>query len=324
MNKAFNNVLLRWTAGRQDTTHLKEFSEDKKFLDFIYLTKLSIVSFQRWFPGSRCVLLYNGTKFYEFVDWFVDASPPLIYPIEYIDQIQLMKTMDNPYKFDPRGVWWKWIPFRLDIDKHEIAIDTDIICINRPQTWYDWLDSDEEILIAPERYEKVLVNTCGDFYSHPILKDKQPFNCGIVGQRLGTDFSKRFFDITDEVALGSTHNSLFITEQGAINVWIRSLEMEGIKHHVLNFEKNAWMRDFIYYLHRGVCVETIHAVTWYKKLIKDFQDIFERKVLDDQYTNESMVQDLMKNAKKSLSHKLFRFLINRQIDSESMQQDFYL
>lgn len=319
----FSDVLLRWSIGRQDTTSLSNFRDDAKFADFVWLAKLSIVSFQRRFPGARVVLLFNGNDFDEFVGWFHEIKPRLLFPIDAVDQVEMMQEMSNPYKFAPRGVWWKWLPFRLDINKHEIAIDTDIICINDPMTWYEWLDGDEELFIAPERYEKVLVNTCGDFYQHPILKGKKPFNCGVVGQRAGVNYADRFFEIASEVDFGKTHNSLFITEQGAINLWVRSLEMEGVSHKVLDFQKNAWMRDFIYFMQRGVQVETVHAVTWYKKVVRGLQESFERKILDDSYDNTALLADIFRQASQPGFGRLGRWILDRQVGSDDQMEVEY-
>lgn len=285
----FSNTIFRWSIGQQNTVTLSDFDNDESFLDLLCLAKLSIISFQRHFPGAKFIVLYNGRQFDEFVIRFNLLSPRFVAGVEYIDQSKI----DNPYRFAPVGVWWKWVPFRLDINKHEIAVDTDIVCINRPQTWYDWFDRNEQLLVAPERFQNILINTCGDLYKHPVLKNKQSVNCGVVGQKAGHNYGDRFFEIANTVNVGQTHNSLFITEQGAINVWIYSLELDGIKHHVLDFSKNAWMRDFIYFLKRGIAVETIHAVTWYKKLVKALNVIFEKKVFDDLYDNSSFISDVV-------------------------------
>jgi len=315
-----SDVLLRWSVGTQNTTSLSEF-EDNKFQDFIALSKLSILSFQKRFPGARFVVLYNGTGFSEFKDYF-DTVLPKINPVDLLDQVLIINKMVNPYHFVPCGVWWKWIPFRLDISKHEIAIDTDIICINDPENWYEWIDGTEEIMLAPERYKKISINTCGDFSRHPVLRDKKPFNCGIVGQRAGCNFSERFFDVTKDVKIGSTHNSMFITEQGSINVWARSLERDGVNIFVLDFAKNAWMRDFIYFINKGVKVETIHAVSWYKELVKSFFCIFERKILNADYTDDEFFVDLLKESTKKI--EFIRFMINRQLGSTDLMEEFYV
>ena len=314
-----SNVLLRWTLGRQDTVALSEYDE-ARFLDFLWLAKLSVVSFQNWFPKARFVVLLNGDGYEELCNTFDSISPDLRFPVEYMNQKEMLQgEVENPYHFYPAGVWWKWVPFRLDNDKFEIAIDTDILCLSRPDTWYQWIEQDEEIIIAPERYKKVAINTTGDFYSHPLLVDKKPFNCGIVGQRAGVNFEERFFEVTKSVEFGHTHNSLFITEQGAINLWIRSLEIEGVRHYCLDFGKNAWMRDFVYFLHRGVKVETLHAVTWYKKIAKGLKGVFEARIIDGRYDDKGFLEAILKaglDLEFISKYVLGRQLADGQLDNE--------
>ncbi len=304
-------LLLRWSVGVQDTTSLSDF-KDSEFYDLVWLCKLSIVSFQKWFPEATCILLFNGTDMGNFIELFDAVELELINEVEFVDQCQLLSVnlLENPYHFAPQGVWYKWIPFRYDIDCHEICIDTDIICVNEPLNWYEWIESTEEIIVAPERFSRILVNTCGDFYQHPVLDGRKPLNCGIVGQRSGCDYAERFFDITKEINYGYTHNSLFITEQGAINVWAYSLELEKVNHFVLDFEKCAWIRDFVYFLEKGVKVETVHATTWHKRIAKSFKSVLEEKVLR-QIGDDVFLAGLLDSAKDLDYHS--KYVIRRQI-----------
>lgn len=275
-------------------------------MDFLWLAKLSITSFQKHFQDANFFVFYNGSEFDDFQKLFNEINPHFLCEIHYVDQ----KKLDlNPYDFFPRGVWWKWCPFRYDVNFHEISVDTDIICVDTPTTWYNWLKSDDPILIAPERFEKIKINTCGDLHSHVLLRNKIPLNCGVVGQQKGYDFSDEFYDIARSVKLGSSHNSLFITEQGTINLWVYSLEVSGFNHSVLNFERNTWIRDFVHYIERGIRVETIHAVSWHKKIAKELKEILERKVFEDNY--DSFLIDVLGRAKefnfiskKVISHQL--------------------
>lgn len=305
----FDNLILRWSVGSQDTVSLTD-AANEKIRQNIWLTKLSIASFQKWFPGAKCYLLYNGSSFSDFLINF-NAIGLSVKNVEILNQLSDDPRFINRYPFLPRGVWWKWLPFRLDVNKTEIAIDTDIFCVDKPETWYDWISQDKQLLIAPERYKKVIINTCGDFWQHPVLKNKQPFNCGVVGQQPGVDFGDRFFEITQQVRLGETHNSMFITEQGAINVWARSLEMDGHRINVLDFNKNSWLRDFLYFWHRGVKVETLHAVMWHKKIIFNLREIFERKITDNDYSMPEFVADIMRSASKLDAAS--RALLGRQL-----------
>lgn len=318
-----DNLILRWSFGSQDTRKL-EPAVLEQFMDMLWLAKLSIISFQRWFPSARFIMFYNGMEFDRFVEMFEGINPPFLARVEYVDQnAQLMNgECLNPYHYFPMGVWWKWVPFRYDIECHEISIDTDIICLNEPKTWYEWFDHDEPLMIAPERFAKVVVNTCGDFYKHPILKDKKPLNCGIVGHKAGHDYSDRFFEVTKEIDFGHTRNSMFITEQGAINVWLYSLELEGIDHYCLDFEKNTWVRDFIYFLEKGVDIETVHATTWHKALAIRFRESLERKVLSDDYGTMDFLKDILEQSKGMKDMEAY--VIYRQLGQSTSSVEYFL
>jgi len=320
-----SDIILRWTLGKQDTVALSDFNKSK-FLNFLWLAKLSIISFYRHFPNARLVLLYNGDEFDDFKQTFLDIEPKYDLPLEYIDQREQLKSgkIENPYHFYPGGVWWKWLPFRLDINKHEIAVDTDILCISEPSTWFEWIESEDEIVVAPERYETVAVNTTGDFWSHPMLVGKKPYNCGIVGQRAGSDFAERFFEVTKQVKFGHSHNSLFITEQGAINLWVRSLEMEGVNHCCLDFARNAWIRDFVYFLHKGVRVETVHAVTWHKMIAKALKKVFEARIIDGRYTDDQEFLEAILKESRDLDF-IPKHIVGRQLsDSGQLENEILI
>jgi hypothetical protein len=305
----FDTLLLRWSIGTQNTVVLDAYKKEE-FLDFLWLAKLSIVSFQKFFPGARFVVFYNGNYFNEFRTTFESISPEFLCDVEYVDQTVFLSNHQNPYHFFPLGVWYKWIPFRYDINYNEVSVDTDIICLTTPFSWYKWLESNCEIIIAPERFEKIKVNTCGDLHNHPILKGKPPLNCGIVGHRTRCDYSDDFFDITKSVKFGQTHDSLFITEQGTINIWAYSMALKGKSLYVLDFEKNAWIRDFIYYLEKGQEVETIHAVSWHKKIAKQLKEVLERRVFDDNYSRDEFLLDLLRRSKE------FNFVARKVIQSQ--------
>jgi len=323
MRDNYNDVILRWTMGTQNTVTLSDFSEKSKYVDSIWLCKLSIMSFQRWFLGARFVLMYNGFQYEDFVRIFEEIDVQMFAPVEFHNQHEELKKgeITNSYSYFPTGVWWKWVPFRLDRNKHEIAVDTDIICINEPKSWYDWINGDEEILVAPDRFEKVCINTCGDFYTHPLLKGKKPANCGIVGQRSGCDFAERFFEITDEVRLGYTHDSMFITEQGTVNLWIYSLKEEGINHLILDARKNAWARDFLLFIQQGTVVETIHAVSWYKKVIRNLGKIFENQIIGRYNNTSEFISDVLKNS--SELDQGGKYLIDRQARQHLQGKEYF-
>lgn len=294
MFKEFVSTIFRWSFGSQNTVTFSDI-EHQKHLERIDLLKLSIVSFQKWFKPSRFIVLYNGDDLVDFQKLFDKSTIELYKPIEIISQLKILEKC-NPYHFMPQGVFWKWIPFRYDVSCNEVSIDSDIVCINDPVEWKEWLANDSPLLIAPERFEKVNINTCGRFHTHPILKNKKPVNCGIVGHKKGHDYSSTFYEITRYISFGQDHNSLFIDEQGAINVWIYLLEKMGKKHTRLSFEKCSWFRDFVYYLMHGVNVETVHATAWHKDILIKLIDIFKNKILQNECSNSIFVSEIVKSS----------------------------
>ena len=135
-------ILLRWAVGSQNTVNLSNYKDYAEYCDYLWLAKLSVVSFQKHFPDATYVVFYNGNEFEKFCSVFEEISPTQLYPIEYVNQNLLLESITNPYHFYPRGVWYKWIPFRFDTNYYEISIDTDIICINNPKSWKQWIDSE--------------------------------------------------------------------------------------------------------------------------------------------------------------------------------------
>ena len=141
-----------------------------------------------------------------------------------------------------------------------------------------------------------------------------------MGHRAGCDFSERFFEITKEIRYGYTHDSLFITEQGAINVWAYSLQLEGVVPYILDFEKCAWVRDFVYYLEKGIPVETIHATTWHKQIAHALRPILERRVLEE-YPDDDFFRDILKSAKDMSFHA--HHAVRRQLGDDRKEVEFY-
>lgn len=317
-----NNIIFRWSVGQQDTSLLNQYA-DQEYDNFLWLTKLSIISFQKWFINSDFYILYNGNNFNDFKKRIDNLSPHFINSVNLINQKE--DKYVNKYKFHPLsgGVWMKWIPFRIDINKTEIAVDTDVICINNPSTWIEWInDLSSPLIVAPERLKRIEQGSCGDFFNHVLLKNKNPINCGVVGQKAGHSYEDRFFEIAEMVQYGGSHNSFFITEQGAINLWIYSLEAESVNHTVLDFQKNTWCRDFCYFLFKGVKVETIHAVAWQKRIMLYIKPFIEKKVVEG-YEDHEFLSDILSNSK--MLPEVIKLFFAKQIRGESdMFHDFLL
>lgn len=312
-----NRIIFRWSIGDQNTISLSGYNK-KTFDDFLLLAKTSILSFQKWFKGANFYILYNGNDFESFKKKFNNSIPALIEDVIFVNQ----NNFQNPYNFQPCGVWWKWIPWRIDIDFHEIAVDTDIICLSEPLSWYKWFETDSQILVAPERFEKTNENTCGNFGSNFFLENKTPYNCGVVGQKAGFDFGQEFFKITDTIKIGESESSIFIDEQGAINYWINILKNNNIDCYVLDFHKNAWIRDFIYFLKHDIKVETVHAVTWYKRVVIGLNELFIRKINDDTYSDIDFCNDIIVNSVKL--DKITQYVLLKQMYDNNFSKEILI
>lgn len=314
------DLLFKYTVGEQDTTTLSDFVRSMQLNDFLWMTKLSIASFHRWFPEARFLLMVNAQDFERFKVNYYKTQPILDFEVEIV--WQRCEKFRNPYHFPcgESGVWWKWIPFRYDVNCTEIAVDTDIICISEPISWKEWIGNDSPIMSAPERFHDISASTCGNLHKHPVLDGHKPLNCGVVGQKAGFDFSEIFYETTKLVTYRENDNSRFIDEQGCINVWARQLERDGVKLDILDFNKNAWMRDFLFFLSKGVDVETVHAVAWYKKLLNKLKIPFEKRVFNNDYTNDEFITDILNT---SSLNDLDRHVLIRQFE-EKMPSDDYL
>jgi len=53
------DLVLRWAIGEQNTHKLSQY-EEEEYEDMLWLAKLSIISFQKWFPEADFMLFYNG------------------------------------------------------------------------------------------------------------------------------------------------------------------------------------------------------------------------------------------------------------------------
>lgn len=266
------NLVLRWSIGDFDTTTRSDMRPEK-LSRFIKMAKLSIYSFQQFFD-AEFILAFNGSNWPRFQEMW-DKINPQLKELTFINQ----HVFKNPYSsfFPLSGVWWKWIPFRYDENRTEISIDTDIICINSPNSWYKWLNNDCQTLVPKEAIPEICESTCGDVWQHPIIHNKRALNCGIIGQKNGTDLTERFFKLTELVDYGS-YNGNFVTEQGLFNILFYSLENEGVENYYLPYEQNLQARHLQSALAEGVEVETIHFTAKSKNIFYDLYDVIRDKV----------------------------------------------
>lgn len=260
------DLILRFSAGDYDTM-TRSIMENNKYKKFIRMAKLSIYSFQKYFD-AEFILGFNGENWKRFTDFWEEIEPTLQKPLMIINQ----HLFENPYPsfFPLGGVWWKWVPFRYDIHRTEISVDTDIIAVSEPTSWYEWLENDSPYLVPEEAIKEIGESTCGDVWRHPVLQNKVALNCGIIGQKSGYDLSNHFFELTNLVDYGTFHGN-FVTEQGLFNILFRSLENEGVNVYIFDYEKNPQARHLHDLLNRGKKIETLH---WTAKTKLIFNDLF--------------------------------------------------
>jgi len=277
-------LLLKWSVGDFGTVNRKTDNETVSN-SFFSLLKTSIYSFQQYFDAVFTVC-YNGHHFAEFLDIFHKIKPFPKKQITFINQRENFKN--NPYSnfFPLDGVWWKSIPFRLKPDMDEIYIDSDIICVNEPKSWLQWWEEDAQLITSRESIQIMSEPTCGELCRHPVLQGKVPLNCGIIGQKAGTDLSEKFYELTKYVEYG-TYNGNFIIEQGVFNLLYYSVQQEGIEHYVLPYESNLQARDIPKCRLETQRFETIHFTASSKGLFYRLQDVFidkiENKISDERF-----------------------------------------
>ena len=273
-NKKYTKkLLLRWSIGDYDSITKTNMS-DEKYYYFVRMAKFSVYSFQKFFDANF-LIGFNGEDIDRFDRMWNDVKIKLIRPVSFFYQ----RKVKNPYPtfFPLGGVWWKWVPFRYDVAATEISIDTDIICISEPKSWYDWIENDVPLLIPQEAISEVCEATCGDVWKHMTIKGKRALNCGIIGQKKGVDVSEQFFKLTELVDYG-TFNGNFITEQGLFNILYRSLENEGIEHYELPYEQNLQAKHMYTSFAQGKEVETIHFTAKSKLIFNELYAIMRDRV----------------------------------------------
>jgi len=320
-----SRFLLRWALGRQNTVKLSDISMER-FKTMLWLSKLSIASFQKWFPDADFVLLYNGDAFDEFVGAFEETSPLLLKKVHIVDQVaELNNVWDNPYHYWPMGVWWKWLPFRLDLSKNEIAVDTDIICLSRPKNLVDCIQQSEGLVVIDDFAEQMGEWVVGNLWEQfrEELEGKFPVNSGLLVMKPGVSFLRDFLAATTHTSPdqkwweqhGGLHrmvgsgshafaapgeqyqcNTHFIDEQGCINLGIHR---SGEPFVALDREVNVYGLELFEHLERGVEVETVHFLAGTKQLFWELEPYLFRKFYDQAYSFSELVSDV-RSLKSSL------------------------
>jgi len=279
-------MIFRWTIGETNTSINKPHSLPG-FINFLYMAKMSILSFQRWFPSSKFVVLFNGNgSNYALKEMFNKARPALLKKVIFVDS----SKYDNLYHFVPKnGVWWKWIPFRYKSDETELYVDTDVICLNRPTSFIEQIESNLDIVIMSEYTVYFSERVCGNFWNDPVLKNRIPVNCGLVVLKPEITLEKEFLEASKKVNYGTSPNSYFIDEQGSFNV---ALYKSDIPFSLLPRRENVYGHELLSRLDEGVDIEICHFIGRSKTVLENIQEELFIKIHDDLYTLEDMYNNL--------------------------------
>lgn len=304
------DIIFRWAVGDIDTCSMFRF-EDNEFRNYLRMTKTSILSFQAHFPKSQFYLFYNGTDFKRFKKFFDESRPSLL------KKVKVCNVFDfpNPYSFTPTaGVWWKWVPFRLDIDKIEIHLDADLLCVGYPKYLMDELSRPTTNMvvatdICPEFTEWVVGNMY-EIYGKNLLKGRIPINAGFLAMKPGINLAQHFYNAASEVNYDYTwqeehiagtkpemsneedqrrRNTNFIDEQGCLNV---AIYKSDIPFSILPRDTNIYGHEIFDRLNEGIEVQTCHFISGTKRIFLDFESHFFMRIYDKFYNAAAFKKDI--------------------------------
>jgi hypothetical protein len=278
------NILFRWAIGDSNTSSMSHFSTDG-FVRFLRMAKTSILSFQRWFPKCRFVVFYNGDNLEFFKEAFKRTRPSLLKRVDIVDANEFKML----YHFKPdTGVWWKWIPFRYDEDRTEIHVDTDIICLSKPQSLIDQLETNLDVVLIADRCAYFSEEVCGNLYANEILTSERiPINCGFVALKKGIIFEDEFVEASKLVDYGASRHSYFLDEQGCFNIGLYEAD---IPFALLPRAQNIYATELIDRLRGGVDIELCHFISDTKELFHRTEDYIFRRIYDQNFTIDDFWQ----------------------------------
>lgn len=178
------------------------------------------------------------------------------FPLRLIDQQQYA---DNS-RIKPKGVAWKLYPSRLDLSRHEIVIDNDLIIKNRITQIDEFLESSSTLILEETsrtygRFEKhVNPNLCinSGLYGMPPEFDLQKYVDFYVGEgwqknATGEHDKSETFDEQGLVALAlSSHKSYIKIPYSVITNCERNYE-EGHGMHFIGLNRRAFHEPFRLY-----------------------------------------------------------------------------
>jgi hypothetical protein len=176
-------MIFRWTI----------WGEKEKSIE---LLKYSILSFRKFFGDEHRYVVFTDNK--------NDLNS-----INNICNVSEFKQ-DDLFNIDSQATWKKWCPTpRVDINEHEVYVDSDVFLVNNPDEIYDFLENDKYRFAILDEFK-------GQSWQHGAMSKKDnedtPFvNAGLFIQKAG-------YDITSDLLL-------------EFDWWNKNIKEEDAKHH---------------------------------------------------------------------------------------------
>jgi hypothetical protein len=234
------NWIFRWTIG--------DISLDGLDL-FQHAIKRTIQSFG---PKFRYVICSNAQQLKQKIEKLAS-----IHKIEYKQcewcEFPLPDGVCEPNPTDRQGSFWKLCPARINIDTHELVVDSDVLFLNRPGVVDTFLSSNiplvcQENIECSGKYHSYLNGAC--------------INSGLFGLPPGYDFAKELVRYWQ--AAGSMKPLLSRDEQGLVNYTLTRndhLKLTSDSLVPLLANGKAKYATYDYALEHGYTSKTINEIT---------------------------------------------------------------
>lgn len=207
--------IVRWTLGNVSN-------------DGIICLKIAIKRFIGIYHDKFDYFLFHNNINNSFFSWVNYLNVKINLYEQKCDKHFLNLSNYNPF--------WKILTPRLDIGRHEIIIDNDLIIYKKLKEFDIFLDSQDLFLITQGCREKKNGVTYG-FFENLIRKDEKiNFNTGIIGLPPNYDFN---FEINNILEKNNLQDLTFFDEQGMVSYIIQNKNYKIISNKKISFFKNG-------------------------------------------------------------------------------------
>ena len=157
--------------------------------------------------------------------------------MDWLKEIKIKKINQkklNEYQIEGYNPFWKLVPPRLDIKRHEIFIDNDLIIYNKIKEFDLFLNSNDLFLITQGCRKKKAGITYGIFENK--VKSEVCMNTGVLGFPPGFDLREEINNILKKFKIKKLS---YFDEQGMISFIIQSRKNKIISKEKINFFQNG-------------------------------------------------------------------------------------